>query len=310
MAKDKGRNRHRHTDHTRLPGQKPRTTEISTGVPDKPQDDEISQAHTIDIEEVKRSVFRADTLTPPLRETLVHLIEQHNQVAEQAHETRHVDQQIQSLRAEHRDDFRDIREQLKPLNERTQRNETVMTELIRPMLEKLQGTLNAIHQDQQSTNLNLATLGSDFKRLEAAHKATDGQIEVIKLHQNSMAAQVQAIGHQITESNTRFNARFETVDKAINDLKLQVQADDQRLEESIQELKLQTETEDRALVESITRVGERVSAFEVEKNNLEVATKAKTGLLRFQKSILVAVFGAVAYAALHFRELLAAIKGK
>lgn len=310
MAKDKGRNRHRHLDYSRLPSNKVVAQDISTGVPDAPQTEEISQAHTIDVEAVKRSVSRADTLTPPLRETLVRLVEQHNQVAEQAHETRHVDQQIQSLRAEHRDDFRDLREQLKPLNERTQHNATVMTELIRPMLDKLQVTLEAIHQDQKSTNQNLVTLTNDVKRLEAAHKATDGQIELIKHHQNSMAAQVQTIGHQITENTTRFNARFELVDKAISDLKTQVQTDDKRLEEAIQELKTQTEVDDQSLGDSIKKVGDRVAVIELEKNNLEVATKAKTGLLRFQKSILVAVFGAVAYAVLHFKEILSAIKGK
>lgn len=290
----------RHTDHTRLPGSKARLPGVveqillppsneGDGVPNAEvaPEDEISKAHTVDIEGVVKATrsARSGTIPPDLVNQLLNLVGSHNKVAEQAFEQRHIDEQLKSIRGELRDDSRDHREQLASLHRFAERNDEILHGYLKPMVEKVRVTLDSMERTQLESAHKLDNLNIKVQAVENAHKSTDKQIELIKLQQNAHTFELQAVARRIEETRNDHDIRFAQVDVRLDVLGKEV-----------------TSLRDSHHT--------RISVFETEKSTTAIEAVAKTKLLRKQYAIVIALVGVVSYVLSNFRSVLAFIQGK
>lgn len=292
----------RHSDHTRLPGSSlkfPGATtplvETVDGAPTQEIDpnDEISQAHTVDIAAMTRSTRAASSSVPPaLVEQLLKLVGSHNKVAEQAFEQRHIDEQLKSIRGELRDDSREHREQLASLHRLAERNDEILHGFIKPMVGKVQVTLDGMERSQLEAAHKLDNLNVKVQAIENAHKSTDQQIELIKLQQANHTLELQTVGRRIEVIRNDNDAKIAHVGGQLtmlgNDLAA-VRGEVASLREDHHS---------------------RITVFEVEKSTNQIEEVAKTKLLRKQYAIGIALIGFVSYVASHFRSVLAFFQGK
>lgn len=266
------------------------------GVPVAPidPDDEISQAHTVDVvamTKLTRSA-RNSTMPPELVDQLLKLVGSHNKVAEQAFEQRHIDEQLKGIRGELRDDSREHRTQLASLQRLAERNDEVMNEFIKPMVGKVQITLDSMERSQLEVTHKLDNLTTKVQAVETAHKSTDQQIELIKLQQSAHTFELQAVGRRIEDTRTDNDTRLTKVGEHLNSLGRDI-------------------TEIRDEVSAIREEHHnRITVFEVAKNTTQIEEVAKTKLLRKQYAIGIALVGIVSYVLSNFRNVLAFIQGK